>query len=193
MRGVHFGVARHFGLALLLTIATTSAPVLAQSQGILDEAKVGVLDHDVGIFGSKIEHGAQVNGEVLFTSPDILKVIGSPRPTVGAAWNTTKKTSYAYFDMTWTPMLWQNLLQSGDGIYAGGFFGGAIHDGNLSRTAHSKKALGTRVLYHLGLEAGYQITPTYSIEGYFAHLSNANASSRNGGLNDVGIRAGFNF
>jgi lipid A 3-O-deacylase len=193
MRGLHFGVARRFGLALLLTIATGSAPVFAQSTGILDEAKVGVLAHDVAVFGSNIEKGAEVNGEVLFTSPDILKVIGSPLPTVGASWNTAKKTSYAYFDMTWTPMLWQNLLQSGDGIYGGGFLGGAIHDGNLSRTSHSKKALGTRVLYHLGLEAGYQITPTYSIEGYFAHLSNADASSHNGGLNDIGIRAGFKF
>src|SRR5258708_5388587 len=91
MRGVHFGVARHVGLALLLTIATTSAPVFAQSKGILDEAKVGVLAHDVGIFGSNVEKGAEVNGEVLFTSPDILKVIGTPRPTVGAAWNTAKK------------------------------------------------------------------------------------------------------
>jgi lipid A 3-O-deacylase len=193
MSGPHFGVARHFGSVFLLMIAAASAPAFAQSKGIVDEAKVGVLAHDVAVFGSNIEKGAEVNGEVLFTSPDVLKVIGSPRPTVGASWNTAKKTSYAYFDMTWTPMLWENLLQSGDGIYGGGFLGGAIHDGNLSRTAHSKKALGTRVLYHLGLEAGYQITPTYSIEGYFAHLSNANASSRNGGLNDIGIRAGFKF
>ena len=96
-------------------------------------------------------------------------------------------------DLAWTPTLWQNLLQPDDGIYAGGFLGGAVHDGNLSQAAHNKKALGTRALYHIGLEAGYQITPTYSVEGYFAHLSNANASRRNAGLNDIGIRAGFKF
>jgi lipid A 3-O-deacylase len=191
MRGQHFGVARRFGLALLLTMAAASA--FAQSRGFVDEVKLGVLDHDVGVLGSHVERGAQINGEVLFTSPDIFKVIGSPQPTVGGAWNTANTTSYAYVDMTWTPMLWENLLQSGDGIYAGGFAGGAVHDGNLNQATHKKKALGTRALYHLGLEAGYQITPTYSVEGYFAHLSNAGGSSRNAGLNDIGIRAGFKF
>jgi lipid A 3-O-deacylase len=193
MRGPHFGVARPVGLALLLMIATASAPAFAQSSGIVDQVKVGVLAHDVGVFGDSVERGAQINGEVLFTSPDVLKVIGSPRPTLGAAWNTAGKTSYAYFDMTWTPMLWENLLQSGDGIYGGGFLGGAVHDGNLNVETHGKKALGTRALFHLGLEAGYQITPAYSVEGYFAHLSNADASSHNAGLNDIGIRAGFKF
>jgi lipid A 3-O-deacylase len=189
----HFGIARHFGLALLLTIAAASAPAFAQSNGIVDEAKIGVLDHDVGVFGRHVEKGAQINGEVLFTSPDIFKIIGSPRPTLGVAWNTQRTTSYAYTDLAWTPTLWQNLLQPDDGIYAGGFLGGAVHDGNLSQAAHNKKALGTRALYHIGLEAGYQITPTYSVEGYFAHLSNANAARRNAGLNDIGIRAGFKF
>jgi lipid A 3-O-deacylase len=193
MTGPHFGVAQQFGLALLLTVATASAPVFAQSNGVVDQVKAGVLAHDVGVFGSNVEKGAEVNGEVLFVSPDIFKVIGAPRPTLGASLNTAKKTSYAYFDMTWTPMLWENLLSSGGGIYAGGFLGGAVHDGNLNRTAHSKKALGTRALYHLGAEAGYQITPVYSVEAYFAHLSNAEASSRNGGLNDVGLRVGFKF
>ena len=191
MTGPHFGAVRHFGLVLLSAIAMASAPAFGQSNGIVDEVKVGVLDHDVGIFGTNVEKGAQINGEVLFTSPDLFKVIGSPRPILGVAGNTAGTTSYAYVDMTLTPMLWQNLLQPDDGIYAGGFLGGAIHDGNLSETTHDKKALGTRALYHVGAEGGYQITSTYSVEGYFAHLSNAGAARHNGGLNDVGVRAGF--
>jgi lipid A 3-O-deacylase len=193
MRGSHFGAACCVGLALLLTIAMASAPAFAQSKGIVDEVKAGVLDHDVGVFGHHVEKGVQINGEVLFTSPGIFKIIGSPRPTLGIGVNSAGSTSYAYFDMTWTPMLWENLMQSGDGIYAGGFLGGAVHNGNLNQAGQDKKALGTRALYHIGLEAGYRITPTYSVEGYFAHLSNANAAARNAGLNDIGIRAGFKF
>lgn len=45
----------------------------------------------------------------------------------------------------------------------------------------------------LAVEAGYRITPVYSVEAYFSHLSNADASSHNPGLNNVGMRAGFKF
>ena len=183
----------HIGLALRFATITASLPAFAQSNGILDEAKIGVFDHDVGIFGSKIENGVQINGEVLFASPGIFKIIGSPRPTLGIAGNTAGKTSYAYADLTWTAMLWRNLFQPRDGAYAGGFLGGAIHDGNLSQTSNGKKALGTRGLYHVGIESGYQMTSTYSVEAYFAHLSNAGAGAHNAGINDIGIRAGFKF
>jgi lipid A 3-O-deacylase len=161
--------------------------------GIIDEVKGGVLAHDVGIFGSGVEGGADVVGEVLFTSPDFMKIIGAPRPTVGGSVNTAGHTDYLYFDMTWTATVWRPMLRAGDGVYVGGFLGGAVHDGNLNVQEDDNKALGTRALYHLGVEVGYQIDPRYSVESYFSHLSNAGASSHNPGLNNIGIRFGFKF
>src|SRR5688572_20208891 len=55
----------------------------AAAQKLFDELKIGGLAHDVTFFGSHVEGGADVNLEILFTSPDILRVIGSPRPHIG--------------------------------------------------------------------------------------------------------------
>ena len=54
----------------------------------VDELKVGGLAHDVGFLGHHVESGADVNVELLFTSPDLLRYIGSPRPHIGADINT---------------------------------------------------------------------------------------------------------
>lgn len=152
------------------------------------------MAHDVGIFGDHIEDGADINGELIFKSPDFLKILGSPRQDVGISINTDNKTSFIYLDiLNWDPVLFRDVLRADDGIYAGGFLGGAVHDGNLDHESDGKKALGTRALYHLGVNLGYQINSVNSIEIYFAHLSNAGASSHNAGINDIGLRTGFKF
>jgi lipid A 3-O-deacylase len=181
---------------LLVTVLLLLAPfplVPALAGSIVDEVKAGVLAHDIGFLGDSVEGGADIVAEVLFKSPDFLQVIGAPRPTIGGSVNTNGKTNYLYFDMTWTATVSQPILQQ-DGMYVGGFLGGAVHDGRLvGNDTNGNKNLGTRALYHLGVEVGYHITPVYSIEAYLSHLSNAYASSHNPGLNNVGVRAGFRF
>ena len=191
MKRSHFG-ARVAG-GLLLAFAMLALAPGAAAAGLVDEVKLGLLAHDVGVLGDPIEHGADVVGEILFASPDFLSIIGTPRPTIGGSVNTAGKTNYAYADLTWTATLWRPDLQEGDGIYLGGFLGGAIHDGRLQPVNPGSKDLGTRGLFHLGVEAGYQITSTYSVEGYFSHLSNANISRHNPGLNNAGLRLGYKF
>ncbi len=190
----HGACARPVRAALLAVVAWALAGGLAHA-GIVDEVKGGVLAHDVGIFGDHVEGGADIVGEVLFTSPDFLSIIGSPRPTIGGSVNTAGKTDYGYFDMTWTATVWRPALNEGDGVYLGGFLGGAVHDGKITGPDEQdgNKNLGTRALYHLGVMAGYHINPVYSVEIYFSHLSNADASSHNPGLNNLGVRAGFKF
>ena len=181
-------------LAAVLWLAPFSLVTpAALAGGIVDEVKAGVLGHDIGFCGSGVEGGADIVGEVLFKSPDFLGVIGAPRPTIGGSVNTNGKTDYIYFDMTWTATVWKPTPQQSDRIYVGAFVGGAVHDGRLNERDDGNKDLGTRALFHLGVEAGYQITPVYSMEIYFSHLSNADASSHNPGLNNVGVRAGFKF
>ena len=61
--------------------------------------------------------------------PTCSRVIGSPRPHIGADINTSGNTSDGYFGLTWGIMLIQNLFGAGDGIFVNGSLGGAVHDG----------------------------------------------------------------
>jgi hypothetical protein len=68
--------ARGIGFVLL---AATASPLTgaAARAGVVDEVKGGILAHDVGIFGSGVEGGANIVGEDLFTSPGFLNIIGA--------------------------------------------------------------------------------------------------------------------
>jgi len=60
-------------VAWIATAGLTLFPIVAHAaSGIIDEMKLGVLDHDVPIGGDNKECCVDVNGEVLFTSPNVL-------------------------------------------------------------------------------------------------------------------------
>src|SRR5437868_9019806 len=119
------------------------APAMAQAK-IVDEVKAGVLAHDVGFLGHHLEKGVDVNLEMLFTPPDILSVIGSPRPHIGADINTAGNTSDGYFGLTWGIMLIQSLFGAGDGVFINGSLGGAVHDGYIDSGPANRTLLGLR-------------------------------------------------
>src|SRR5258707_2792953 len=54
-------------------LALLPAPAAAQTK-IIDEVKIGGLAHDVTFGGRHVESGADVNIEMLFTPPDMLRV-----------------------------------------------------------------------------------------------------------------------
>src|SRR5436309_12813927 len=71
-----------------------TAPLPAAAQlNIVDEVKAGILAHDVGFLGHHLDKGPDVNVEMLFTPPDLLAVIGSPRPDTGADIGTGVQSS----------------------------------------------------------------------------------------------------
>jgi lipid A 3-O-deacylase len=179
--------------ALLLpgTVAAQTEPA-AQTK-IIDELKIGGLAHDVGFLGHHVENGADVNLEMLFTSPDLFRYIGSPRPHIGADINTAGNTSDGYFGLTWGIMLIQNLFGNGDGIFANGSLGGALHDGYLNSAPPDRKKLGSSLLFRESLELGYQINPVISVSAILDHISNANLASHNAGITNAGARIGFRF
>jgi lipid A 3-O-deacylase len=181
--------------ALILVFSLTPPPAAAQVK-FVDEVKIGALSHDVGFLGHHVEGGADVNLEVLFTSPDFLSVIGSPRPHIGGDINTDGNTSDGYFGLTWGIMLIQNLFGAGDGIFANGSLGGAVHDaspltGAVQPPGH--KLLGSRILFRESAEIGYQINPQISVSAILDHISNANLAPRNAGITNAGARVGFKF
>jgi lipid A 3-O-deacylase len=183
---------RSLSIAWLVT-----APLPAAAQlNIVDEVKAGILAHDVGFLGHHLEKGPDVNLEMLFTPPDLLAVIGSPRPHIGADINTAGKTSDGYFGLTWGITLIQNLFQPGDGLFVNGSLGGAVHDASPLTGATQppgRKLLGSRILFRESAELGYAVTPRVNVSGFLDHISNANLAPRNAGITSAGARLGFKF
>ena len=170
------------------------APVPAAAQlKLVDEFKIGGLAHDVTFGGRHLESGADVNIEMLFTPPDLLAVIGSPRPHLGADINTDGNTSDGYFGLTWGITLIQNLFNAGDGVYANGSLGGAVQDGYIDSAPPGRKRLGSRVLFRESAELGYQINPVISVSAIVDHISNANLGNHNAGITSAGARLGVKF
>ena len=169
-------------------------PLAAKAQvPLVDEVKLGLLAHDVSFFTHHVESGPDVNLEVLFTSPDILMVIGSPRPHIGADINTDGDTSDGYFGLTWGLTLLHDLFNSGDGIFANASFGGAIQDGYIDTAPPDRKRLGSPVLFRESLELGYQINPRIDVSAFLDHMSNADLGQHNAGITSAGGRFGFKF
>ena len=178
---------------LLVSVSALAASPAAAQSKLVDEIKVGALAHDVTFLGRHLETGADINLEVLFTSPDLLSVIGSPRPHLGADINTDGNTSDGYFGLTWGITLIQNLFRPNDGIFLNGSLGGAIQDGYENSAPPGRKRLGSPVLFRESAELGYQLTPTANISAFVDHISNANLATHNAGITSAGARVGVKF
>jgi lipid A 3-O-deacylase len=194
-RGVELSIVmRTLAPAVLLGAGLVVLPTPASAQTkLIDEVKVGGLAHDVTFLGSHVEGGADVNIEVLFTPPDILRVIGSPRPHLGADINASGNTSDGYFGLTWGIMLIQSLFGANDGVFVNGSLGGAVHDGYINSAPAGRKRLGSRILFRESAELGYQLTPNTSVSAIVDHISNANLGTHNAGITSAGARLGFKF
>jgi len=140
-----------------------------------------------------VESGADLNFEMLFTPPDFLAVIGSPRPHLGGSVNSAGNTSVGYFGLTWGINLIQGLFGWGDGVFVNGSLGGALQDGYTNSAPPDRKKLGSTALLRESLELGYQATPSVSVSGFVAQMSNAGLADHNAGLTDAGVPFGVKF
>jgi lipid A 3-O-deacylase len=177
-----------FGFAPLPTNPNANPPL-----GIINEFKTGLLAHDVGFLGDHTERGFDVNLEMLFNSPDILAIIGSPRPHIGGDYNTAGQTSDVFTGLTWGISLIQNLFRPGDAIFMTGSLGGAYQDGYIDNAPLGRKRLGSPILFRESAELGYQVTPVISVSAILEHISNANLGQHNAGITSAGARLGFKF
>ncbi len=165
--------------------------------GVISEVRVGALAHDVVFPSSKhlnapnpfhhhFERGMNLNGEILFVSPGLFHVIGSPRPRLGGSVNTLGYTSNAYVDLDWR-------YQFAVGPFFEGFLGGAVHDGRLLDGNPEFAELGTRFLFHLGLEAGFRFQGRHGLSLFWEHMSNSALARKNQGMDSTGVRYGYRF
>lgn len=153
--------------------------------GWLSEVRIGLLEHDAGLWSGKKEDGLDINGEVLFTSPGFLDIIFSPRPTIGGSIHTEGETNVVYFGLTWewnvTPWL-----------YVEGQWGPAFHDGNLTGQTADKKGYGCSVLSRGSAAIGLRYEH-HSIQAFYSHMSNGDICDENDGIDAGGIRYGYRF
>jgi lipid A 3-O-deacylase len=178
---------RSGALALILLSAIGYASP-ASAGDLFSELKIGVLDHDTPDLWSNFrreKNAADINIEALL-SPSVLFFGGVIRPAIGATINTRGDTSHAYIDARWQ-------YETPYGIFLGLGVGGAIHDGNLGPTDPDRKALGSRLLFHIPIELGYHFDEHNSLSVYFEHTSNAYTQDYNEGLDRLGIRYGYRF
>ena len=154
--------------------------------GFLSELRIGVLAHDVGAFGRKKEEGTDINAEVLFTSPEFLEIVFSPRPHLGITVNTGDDTSQVYAGLTWDWTFW-------DPFFVEGTLGFAVHDGETDIESREKKALGCKLLFRESVSLGAHFLDQHSLSMSLAHMSNAKLCEKNEGLDTFGIRYGYRF
>lgn len=167
----------------LLPFATAAA-----ADGLVSELRLGVLAHDVPNLwsGFSVEPDAvAINAEALL-SPSLPFLGGAIHPALGASIATEGGTSNIYLDARWQAEL-PNHFFIGLGL------GATVHDGQLDLKNWDEKALGSRVLFHIPLEIGYRLDEHNSISAYFEHMSNANTSDPNEGLDRLGARYGYRF
>jgi hypothetical protein len=174
--------------ALLLAAVVLLDPGMALAGQLVDELKIGVLWHDVpGLWsGFQAEpNSADINIEALL-SPSVAFLGGTIRPALGASISTIGATSDAYMDARWQ-------YEAPSGIFFGLGLGAAVHDGQLQLEDWDRKALGSRVLFHIPAEVGYRFDDHNSLSAYFEHMSNAYTVSPNEGMDRLGIRYGYRF
>jgi lipid A 3-O-deacylase len=150
------------------------------------ELKGGVLAHDTEPQqGDRAEDGVDLNLEAIFT-PSLPFLGGSIRPALGASANTAGDTSQVYLDARWE-------YEFETGAYVGLGLGAAVHNGETGDPGPDERALGSPVLFHIPVEAGYRFDGHHGVSLYFDHISNANLADHNEGLNTLGVRYGYRF
>ncbi len=171
---------------LLIILSTATIAVAEESESIVSEIRGGVYAHDISFWSFHRENGMDINGEVLFTSPDWLEAVWAPRPHIGATINTDGNTSHAYTGLTWEWALPADFFVDAN-------LGLSVHNGKLDTNNSRRKSLGSPVLFRLGAALGYNITEKVNVSVQFEHMSNAYIANPNEGMDNVGLRLGYRF
>jgi len=154
----------------------------------LTEVRVGIADHDSGVFGNTKEEGPDVTLGLRF-SPlfgDHQDSLWNPRPHVGANINTRGDTSAVFAALTFGGMVAGPLFINFD-------LGGAWHDGEDSTSRTDRKELGSPVLFYLAAEAGFRFLDHHGLALRLDHMSNASLADDNEGLDTVGVVYSYFF
>lgn len=192
MRGPALGIAA-FGAAVALAPA---------AHADIAEIHVGVMAHNICVTDCKNagkEDGPNVEFQVSFDSPAFLSWAGSPQPYIVASINTAGETSFGGFGLEWR---WE--FADGWALEPG--FGYIIHNGETNNPfpngspqaqafADEHVLLGSEDLFRTSLGLTRDFEGPWEAQLFFEHLSHGQilGSGRNQGLDQIGIRFGYQF
>jgi hypothetical protein len=164
----------------------------------ISELRGGILAHSVDDSGpvniAGVGNFARIqdfNVELLFTPPDadLWRIIGNPRPHLGATVNLGGLESMAYAGLTWHLPIFDTPF------FIEGGLGGALTNGANSGAVYPARSLGCNLLFHEQVSIGYQFSENANIMLTGEHASHAGLCPNpdNRGLTNVGVRVGFTF
>jgi lipid A 3-O-deacylase len=181
-------------VAFLASAALPAAPASAQ---LVEEVRLGVMQHNICVLdcdNAGKEDGPGISGELVFASPDFLRVIWSPRPYVVASANLGGDTSFGGAGLQWN---WKFA----DGWSFEPGLSDVIHDGELSVpfpqgdprndvVSRSKVFLGSRDLFRASFALNRDFSDKWGIQVMHEHLSHGQilGNGRNQGIDNVGVR-----
>jgi lipid A 3-O-deacylase len=163
----------------------TLARIAANASG--NEIRLGLQAHDPW----SPEHGsADLAFTLLFAVPPAITTgwaVLTPRPHIGAALNTTGKTSHLHAGLTWT-------FDLTPAVFLEASIGAAVHTGQTGRNiASDRSAMGCSLHFREAGAIGYRLNENWSVMTTLEHLSNAGLCSRNRGLTNLGVMVGYRF
>ncbi|MGE0830579.1 MAG: acyloxyacyl hydrolase [Hyphomonadaceae bacterium] len=170
--------------------ALATAAFAGPAHAGVDELRLGAQAHNFNDDENKEQDGFNVNAEIVFDSPGILQIIGSPRPYAMASVNTEGDTSWAGVGLYWR---WE--FADGWALEPG--LGYVIHDGEIDvpDAEPGRILFGSRDLFRDTLALERELGDHFAMQLYFEHLSHGQiiGSGRNQGTEELGVRGIWRF
>lgn len=182
-----------FCSTLLVAVASFTATATAK----IDEIRIGAVGNirsDHGDIVEGKEEGANIEFDIVSSSPDFLNLIGSPRPYVMASLNTDDGVSFGGVGLIWR---WEFA----DGWAFEPGFGYIIHSGEIDNPftlgtpeaaafEENHQLLGSRDLFRSSFALEREFGSRYALQLYWQHMSHGQIldEGRNQGLDYVGVR-----
>jgi lipid A 3-O-deacylase len=196
-------------VALLLTVPLVRAEARAEQRDeapvrdfhsrdphFIYELKFGLLGHDQNTLLNQHRRekhiGLDFNADVTFAAAYHVPYFGGViRPAMGGTLSAIG-TNLAYVDARYRidgPFSYYLPRE----VFVMVGLGGAFHNGNEKFEASDRKAFGSRVLFHVPVEIGWQFNHHHSIALYYEHIGNAGLAAVNEGMANLGVRWGYRF
>jgi lipid A 3-O-deacylase len=186
-----------FCSTLLLAVAGLAAPASAK----VEEIRVGVVGNIRDDHGEIVEgkhDGANVELDIVSSSPDFLNIIGSPRPYLMGSIATDGDG----VNFGGVGLLWRWEFADGWALEPG--FGYIVHDGEIDNPyapgtpdaaafEADNQLLGSRDLFRTTFALEREFGDRFAAQLYWQHMSHGQIldSGRNQGLDYVGLRFSY--
>jgi len=187
------------GSSLFLAIAGLAMPAHAE----IEELRVGVVGNIRDDHGDIVEgkqEGANIELELISSSPDFVNLIGSPRPYLMAS----VATDDGGVNFGGVGLLWRWEFADGWAFEPG--FGYIIHDGEIDNPyadgtpeavafEEDNQLLGSRDLFRTSFALERELGDRAAMQLFWEHMSHGQIldKGRNQGLDYVGVRFSYRF